>query len=148
VPRRFSRRGCEPHGDGGASEATRRETPSAERPTQHAHVSGQPAWLGERVRDDVDTAPLGSRTLALEAEGSMIERDVAELRARVAKLERKLALLEKHFGVSFADEAPGGVSADVLALVRKGDKLSAIRAHIAETGASLLDAKNLIDTLE
>jgi ribosomal protein L7/L12 len=78
----------------------------------------------------------------------MIERDVAELRARVAKLERKLAQFEKHFGVSFHDDAPAGVSANVIALVRQGDKLSAIRIHCQETGASLLEAKKLVDTLE
>ncbi|MCC7539120.1 MAG: hypothetical protein IT379_23060 [Deltaproteobacteria bacterium] len=78
----------------------------------------------------------------------MIERDVAELRARVAKLERAVAFFERHLRVTFVDDADSGVSPDVLALVRRGDKLAAIRLHCQNSGASLAEAKRIIDSIE
>lgn len=78
----------------------------------------------------------------------MVERQLAELRGRVAKLERTVAFLEKHLGVTFTDVGPVGVLPEVVALVRAGDKLSAIRVHCQRTGASLKDAKALIDSIE
>jgi ribosomal protein L7/L12 len=79
----------------------------------------------------------------------MIERDVAELRARVMKLEWTVEQLTRQLGIQIAPAPrPGGVSSAVLALVRGGDKLAAIKAHVAETGADLATAKKLIDSLE
>lgn len=79
----------------------------------------------------------------------MIERDVAELRARVMRLEWALAQLTQHLGIQIAaPPRPGGVSEAVLAHVRGGNKLAAIKAHVAETGADLATAKKLIDSLE
>lgn len=78
----------------------------------------------------------------------MIEKDVAELRAKVAKLERQLALVEKHLGMSFADAPRTDVAPEVLALVRSGDKLGAGRLHMKLTGANVKDTKDFIDTLE
>lgn len=79
----------------------------------------------------------------------MIERDVTELKARVAKLEHTLALLQRHLGITLPDAPlPGGVSPEVLALVRKADKLGAIRLHMQQTGANMQAAKALVDTLE
>lgn len=78
----------------------------------------------------------------------MVENDVADLRMRVAKLEQIVEQLQRHLGVAFAAAAPGNVSSEVLALVRKADKLSAMRLHMRQTGCDLKTAKDLIDTLE
>jgi ribosomal protein L7/L12 len=79
----------------------------------------------------------------------MIERDVAELRARVARLEWTLEQLTKHLGVRIAPPpAPQAVSDAVIGHVRRGDKMAAIKAHMAETGADLATAKKLVDGLE
>jgi ribosomal protein L7/L12 len=79
----------------------------------------------------------------------MIERDVAELRARVMKLEWTVEQLTKQLGIQIAAAPrPGGVSEAVLAHVRRGDKMAAIKAHMAETGADLGTAKKLVDGLE
>ena len=73
---------------------------------------------------------------------------IANLRARVAKLERAVAFFERHLGVSFVDENEGGVSPEVVGLVRAGDKIGAIKRHIELTGVSLKAAKDVIDGIE
>ncbi len=78
----------------------------------------------------------------------MIEGDVAALHARVAKLERAVAFFERHLGVSFVDQGPSNVSQEVIGLVHQGNKLGAIRLHCQQTGASLLEAKELIDSIQ
>jgi ribosomal protein L7/L12 len=79
----------------------------------------------------------------------MVERDVNELRARIRQLEHTVAWLESHLGVKAPpmSSAPG-VSARVVALVRAGNKLAAIREHCEETGASLAESKKLIESIE
>lgn len=77
----------------------------------------------------------------------MIEQ-IAQLKARVAKLERALSFLENHLGVTFLDDGPSDVPADVVALVRKGDRLAAIRLYCERTGAGLKEAKLIVDKIE
>lgn len=78
----------------------------------------------------------------------MIERDVAALRARVARLEHTVAWLEAHLGVKAPAESASGVSDRVLALVRTGDKMAAIKTLCAETGVGLAEAKQIVESLE
>lgn len=73
---------------------------------------------------------------------------IADLRARVAKLERTIAFLSRHLNVEIVDAEPSQVHADVLALVRSGDRMGAITLHRRLTGAGLKEAKELIETLE
>lgn len=71
-----------------------------------------------------------------------------ELRARVAKLERTVELMVRQLGIQVpAEQPPAGVSSHVLGLIRQGNKMAAIAAHRAETGADLAEAKRLIDSL-
>jgi ribosomal protein L7/L12 len=73
---------------------------------------------------------------------------IANLRERVAKLERAVAFFERHLGVSFVDEDGGGVSPEVVGLVRAGDKIGAIKRHMELTGVGLKAAKDVIDGIE
>lgn len=73
---------------------------------------------------------------------------IAELRLRVAKLERAVAFFEQHLRVKFEDAQRNDVSSEVLALVRSGDKIGAIKLHRTLTGAGLKEAMELIETLE
>jgi len=73
---------------------------------------------------------------------------IADLRMRVAKLERAVAFFEQHLGVKFEDAQRSDVSPEVLALVRSGDKMGAIKGHRMLTGAGLKEAMELIETLE
>ena len=78
----------------------------------------------------------------------MVEREVMELRARVAKLERTLELVVQQLGIRLPVDQPVlGVSTRVLGLARAGDKIGAIKAHREETGADLATAKRAIDEL-
>jgi hypothetical protein len=78
----------------------------------------------------------------------MLEHDFAQLRTRVAQLERQLTFVMRHLGITYVPEDPIGMDPEVVALVRRGDKLQAIRLHMQRTGANLLEAKELIDTIE
>lgn len=79
----------------------------------------------------------------------MVEKDVAELRARVAQLEFALDYVSKHLGIQIpAAPAPSGVSQRVIALVRANHKIEAIKAHMEETGLDLVRAKKAIEGIE
>lgn len=73
---------------------------------------------------------------------------IADLRARVAKLERALASLQQHLGVQYVDEANGSVPQEVVLLVRAGDKMGAIKRHRELTGSSLQQAKDAVEGVE
>jgi hypothetical protein len=85
-------------------------------------------------------------------------QEVAKLRKRVEQLEAQMEFLHRRLGISQAGEAPKGEapanelpkwkpSQMVVDLVRKGDKSSAIRIFMKETGASLKDAITYINSL-
>ena len=75
-------------------------------------------------------------------------QQIAELRGRVAKLERAVEFLLRHTRANYVDDPGTTVGADVLALVRQGDKIGAINLYRQRTGADLKTAKDVIDTLE
>jgi ribosomal protein L7/L12 len=77
----------------------------------------------------------------------MFEHDVVELEMRVAKLERMVAFLEHHLGIRFHDIPIPGVPPEVVALARSGDKLGAIKLHCKLTGADLVTAKALVESI-
>lgn len=76
------------------------------------------------------------------------EREVAELRTRIARLERAMDQLLRHTGMTFVDHAPVGIAPEVVALVRQGDKLLAIKRHMQLSGCDLATAKAVVDTIE
>lgn len=76
-----------------------------------------------------------------------IKEEIAEIKTRLDRLEARLGFLYRHLGIS-AQAAPGWrASPALLELVKKGDRIAAIKAFREETGASLKDAKNFIETL-
>jgi len=77
----------------------------------------------------------------------MTDVDVAMLQARVAKLERTVAFLLEKLEITYEDKPDNRVSAAVRALLDKGNKIGAIQQYREETGAGLLEAKQLIDSL-
>lgn len=75
------------------------------------------------------------------------EQELATIKARLEKIEAQLAFLFRSLGIT-AGEAPAGhASTAVLELATKGDKIAAIKAFREETGASLKDAKEFIESL-
>lgn len=77
----------------------------------------------------------------------MTDVDVAMLQSRVAKLERTVAFLLEKLEIAYEDKPDSRVSATVRGLVEKGNKIGAIQQYREETGAGLLEAKQLIDSL-
>ncbi len=77
-----------------------------------------------------------------------VEGQVFKLSQRVATLERQVEFLMKHLGVSYDGAPDAGVSPEIMELVRRGDKLRAIRAFREETGVGLREAKEFIESLE
>jgi large subunit ribosomal protein L7/L12 len=77
-----------------------------------------------------------------------VEGEVFKLRQRVATLERQIEFLMKHLGVEYEEEPNTGVSPEILELVRKGDKLRAIKFYREETGVGLREAKEFIESLD
>jgi large subunit ribosomal protein L7/L12 len=95
----------------------------------------------------------------------MNDQQFAELAARTADLERKVDWLYRNAGYnsgySNAGAAPagaapagaaaaaatGGVSAEVLDLVRSGQPIHAIKLYREQTGVGLKQAKDVIDAL-
>jgi ribosomal protein L7/L12 len=76
-----------------------------------------------------------------------MEREIADIRARLDNIETKLGLLFRRLGITLQDPPAGKASPEIMELVNKGDKKAAIRAFMSETGAGLKDAKNFIESL-
>ena len=75
------------------------------------------------------------------------KQEIAEIKMRLDKLESRLGFLYRSLGIT-AQEVPGWhASPALLELVRKGDRIAAIKAFREETGASLKDAKEFIESL-
>lgn len=81
----------------------------------------------------------------------MDDQPLAELKARIADLERKVDWLYRHSGYGSAyplEPIPdGGVSQQILDLVRRGRKIEAIKVYREQTGVGLKEAKDVIDRL-
>jgi ribosomal protein L7/L12 len=79
---------------------------------------------------------------------SYTEHYVFELGQKVAKLERQIAFLLQHLELEYSEEPNADVSPEILALVRQGETLKAIKLFREETGADLKTAKAFIESLE
>ena len=70
-------------------------------------------------------------------------REQLRTAARLAAIEQKLDAVVAHLGITVRDrELP-----EVLRLIFADQRVAAIRAYRAETGAGLLEAKNAVDAI-
>ena len=76
------------------------------------------------------------------------DREITELQQRVAKLESQMAFLFRNLGIAYPDVPAVGASPEVMELLRRGQKIEAIKRFREETGAGLKDAKEFIESLE
>jgi len=76
-----------------------------------------------------------------------IKQEIIEIKARLDKLESRLGFLYRSLGVTAQEVPAWQASPALLELLRKGDKIAAIKAFREETGASLKDAKEFIESL-
>ena len=77
-----------------------------------------------------------------------VDREVLELEMRVAQLERQVAFLLDHLALEYREEPDGGVSPEIIELVRRGRKIQAIKLFRQETGVGLREAKEFVESLE
>lgn len=78
---------------------------------------------------------------------SDIKQDVAEIKKRLEELESRMSFLFRRLNIG-AEEVPNwNASPEIIELMKRGDKVAAIRAFMNETGSSLKDAKNFIEAL-
>ncbi len=75
------------------------------------------------------------------------KQEIVEIRIRLEKLESQLSFLYRSLGITTQEVPNWQASSALLELVRKGDKIAAIKAFREETGASLKDAKDFIESL-
>jgi len=76
-------------------------------------------------------------------------QQVHDLRHRVAKLERTVAFLLEQLKLEYTDTLPvTPPSPEVLALVRSGKKIDAIKLYRQLTGEDIEEAKRFIESLE
>lgn len=76
------------------------------------------------------------------------DREITELKQRVTKLESQMVFLLRNLGVAYPDVPAGTASPEVMELLRRGQKIEAIKRFREETGAGLKDAKEFIESLE
>jgi phage shock protein A len=77
-----------------------------------------------------------------------VEDELAEIKARLETLEAQMQFLLRRLGVTTRDAPAAKASPAMLELLGRGDRRGAMRAFMEETGASLKDAKNFIESLE
>lgn len=77
---------------------------------------------------------------------SGLRRQVAALEARVRRQGRAIDLLAREAGIDPATVDPEGhLSSEELALVREGKPIHAMKTYRERTGASLVEAKRVVD---
>ncbi len=68
-----------------------------------------------------------------------------DYRAELARIEQKLDLVLDHLGIE--DPRAAAVTPELRALVRRGQKVAAIKEYRAVTGEGLREAKSVIDAI-
>ncbi len=75
------------------------------------------------------------------------DQEIYALKQQVKRLEHQVAFLLDHLRLDFPEEMDPGITSEVMALVREGRKIDAIRLYREITGADLKAAREVIDTL-
>lgn len=76
-----------------------------------------------------------------------IETEILALRARVAELESRVDFLYNHFGLTQVKDQ-GMADARVVEMLRKGNKIEAIKIYRELYNCGLAEAKQAVDGME
>jgi hypothetical protein len=71
------------------------------------------------------------------------EPTIAELDARLARIEKDMKRLFEHLGLE-PDDGTGGVPSEVIELVREGKRLQAIKRYSELAGVDMTTAQRVI----
>ena len=75
-------------------------------------------------------------------------QEIEKIKIRLEKLESQITFLQRSLGIT-TNDAPGWkASPEIIELIRRGEKIEAIKAFREQTGASLKDAKNFIESIK
>lgn len=75
-------------------------------------------------------------------------QEIEKIKIRLEKLESQMTFLQRSLGIT-TNDAPGWkASPEIIELIRRGEKIEAIKAFREQTGASLKDAKNFIESIK
>lgn len=75
------------------------------------------------------------------------EFDLIQLRARVKELEDRLKFIYDHLGIEYSDD-PDVKNTKVIELIKKGNKIEAIKVYREMYNVGLAEAKDAIDKME
>jgi ribosomal protein L7/L12 len=75
------------------------------------------------------------------------EQDIPALRARVQELEERLAFVYQHLRIEYVDN-PEAANAKVIALIKAGNKIEAIKTYREMYNVGLAEARRAVDGLE
>jgi ribosomal protein L7/L12 len=79
---------------------------------------------------------------------SYADYEYTALRRRVEKLERLVARLMDEVGLEPDEALDSDPSAEIVDLIRRGEKLEAIKLYREKTGVGLKEAKAFVESLE
>ena len=74
----------------------------------------------------------------------LLQPDVGTLKRQSDRIEKKLDLILTHLGIPWGDETQEHIQE----LLRAGRKIDAIKFYREQSGASLKDAKDFVESLE
>jgi len=75
------------------------------------------------------------------------ESEILALRARVAELESRVVYLYKHLGITYVQDRGMG-DARVIDMLKKGNKIEAIKIYREIYDVGLAEAKQAVDGIE
>jgi len=75
------------------------------------------------------------------------ESEILALRARVAELESRVDYLYKHLGITYVQDRSMG-DAKVIDMLKKGNKIEAIKIYREIYDVGLAEAKQAVDRIE
>ena len=75
------------------------------------------------------------------------ESEILALRSRVAELEDRLDFLYKHLKVEYSDN-PDSANEKVIDMLRRGNKIEAIKIYREIHNVGLAEAKQVVDGME
>ena len=76
------------------------------------------------------------------------DNEIHELRQKIAKLERQIEFILKNQGLTYRDEPNQSVNPEIIDLMRRGNKIQAIKIYREETGVGLKQAKDFVESLD
>jgi len=72
---------------------------------------------------------------------------LAALKSRVFQLEAQVKFLYKHLGVTYVEEIAVGDPPEVIAALRQGNLIEAIKAYRLSTNVGLAEAKTAVEEI-